>query len=111
MKLFVWDCCAGDGRDGYAAAMVWRSVQVLRPSSSTSAGQSDGAREGRNAVVLGAEWLAGFWDLVICIQSFTLVQVRHLMDSKFSNHLHLVPRTHGLPSLPITTPFGNFWAG
>jgi len=35
--------------------MVCKSVQVLRPSSSTSAGQSDGAREGRRAVVLGAE--------------------------------------------------------
>jgi len=60
--------------------MVCSSVHVLRPSSSTSAGQSDGVREGSMAVVLGAAWLEGFWVLVICIQSFTLVHVRHLLE-------------------------------
>lgn len=87
MKLFVCVCCAGDGRVGYVAAMVCRSVHVLRPSSSTSAGQSDGASAGRSAVVLGAACLEGFWPLVICIQSFTLVHVRHLVQESVARSL------------------------
>jgi len=33
-------CCAAEGDSGYVAATVWRNVQVLRPSCSTSAGHS-----------------------------------------------------------------------
>ena len=35
-----------DGDSGYCAAIECRSVQVLRPRSSTSGGQSEGWRKG-----------------------------------------------------------------
>lgn len=38
-------CCA-DAFSGYVAAMVWRRVQVERPSCSTSGGQSGGSSVG-----------------------------------------------------------------
>lgn len=41
-KLSRSDCCERDGVSGYVAAMEWRSVQVLRPRTSTSGGQSAG---------------------------------------------------------------------
>jgi len=36
-------CCAGDARDGYAAAIECSSVHDARPSCSTSGGHSRGA--------------------------------------------------------------------
>lgn len=40
MKLLMSDCSFGVGVGGYVAAIEWRRVQVLRPSTSTSGGQS-----------------------------------------------------------------------
>lgn len=42
MKLFRSDCSFGVGVGGYVAAIEWSRVQVLRPSASTSGGQSLG---------------------------------------------------------------------
>lgn len=36
----IWVCFSGVAVVGYAAVKVWRKVQVERPSSSTSGGQS-----------------------------------------------------------------------
>lgn len=44
-------CCCGLAFGGYVAAIEWRSVHVLRPSSSTSGGQSFG---GDGALVAAA---------------------------------------------------------
>jgi hypothetical protein len=46
----------GVGESGYVAAMEWRSVQLERPSSTTSGGQSVGGG-------LGAVFFLEAWDM------------------------------------------------
>lgn len=68
------DCVSGGAFSGYVAAMLWRSVQVDRPSSSTSGGQSDAG------VVIGTTGLVVLpvEDFIIAIHAADDVQVRHL---------------------------------
>lgn len=61
------DCCVREGVSGYVAAMVCRSVQELRPSISTSGGQS--ARELEVVVVATA--------VVLSLLTFCLVCAAH----------------------------------
>lgn len=73
--------CIDDGADsGYVAAMLWSIVQVERPSSSTSGGQSEGAGVGSVAVkASGAVAAAGFVDFfIIAIHAELEVQLRQL---------------------------------
>lgn len=42
MKVLVSDWSCGEGDSGYCAVIEWSSVQELRPSCSTSGGQSEG---------------------------------------------------------------------
>ena len=60
---------------GYVAAILCRSVQVERPSSSTSGGQS-GVGE---AIGAGALAFLPAEDFIIAIQAADEVQVRHLV--------------------------------
>jgi len=90
----------GSARDGYVAVKECRSVQVERPSCSTSGGHSDGASEsaGRDeARVEEDEVEEG--DAAV---SFLV------MDAQEAND---VQERQGLPSLPRTTPFGSFLGG
>jgi hypothetical protein len=54
MKLLMSDCSAGVGVVGYVAAIECSSVHVLRPSVSTSAGQSFGVA---GMMAAAAAWL------------------------------------------------------
>jgi len=82
-------CCVGDARAGYEAEMVCRSVQVPRPSCSTSGGQSaGGAREEGSGdwevlvlMLVLVELVEGEWEtcfFVRAAQSAKEVQERHL---------------------------------
>jgi hypothetical protein len=62
------DCSLGVGVGGYVAAIEWRSVQVLRPSTSTSGGQSFA---GGGATALRA-------DLLWVVKDAKELQARHL---------------------------------
>jgi hypothetical protein len=68
MKLLMSDCSFGVGVGGYVAANEWRSVQVLRPSTSTSGGQSFA---GGGVTALRA-------DLLWVVKDAKELQARHL---------------------------------
>jgi hypothetical protein len=99
------------------AVRAWRKVQVLRPSVSTSGGQSEFASGGVGMVVVDGEgvWAATggleeVWAFVIAAQDANDMQDRQLQlaqVSKVDARLR-VGNTHGLPSFPRTTPLGNF---
>ena len=69
------DWVSGGAAGGYVAAMLCRSVQVERPSSSTSGGQS----EGGEATGAGALVFFPVEDFIMAIQAADEVQVRHLV--------------------------------
>ena len=108
------------------AVRAWRKVQVLRPSSSTSGGQSDrggaGCGGGGVVVVVVVYFLVvvveeeEVWAFIIAAQEATEVQERQLdgfpvCEIGFQNGRLWVGKTYGLPSLPNTTPLGNFLGG
>jgi hypothetical protein len=78
MKLLRSDCSFGVGVGGYVAAMECRSVQVLRPSVSTSGGQSLGGAGGAAALRV---------DLVCEAQDANEVQERQLEERRFVSGL------------------------
>ena len=88
-------------------------VHVCVPSVFTSGGQSEGRESRAVAVAAGvrvAELACGFFFLARASQSATEVQDRHLRDSVSRQTLYITSLvTHGLPSLPMTTPFGGFF--
>jgi len=100
------DCVSGGAVWGYVAAMLCSRVQVDRPSSATSGGQSA-------AVVTGTTGALGFLPVVpfiIAIHSAEEVQVRQLelSDAVLGPFGRL---TYGLPSLSRTTPGGCLFSG
>src|SRR5690242_16296695 len=112
MKLVRSACSLGVGAGGYVAAIEWSSVHVLRPRASTSGGQSLGCGGG------AAEALRE--DLVCAAHEAKEVHERQLEGEEErlvrceDEGLSVSVRrseTYGLPSLPRTTPFGNFFGG
>jgi hypothetical protein len=69
------DCVSGGAVRGYVAAILCNKVQVDRPSSSTSGGQSDAGAGIGTAVALGFFPVVPF---IIAIHSDEEVQVRQL---------------------------------
>jgi hypothetical protein len=90
-------CSLGLGFSGYIAVIECKSVQLDRPSSSTSGGQSFAG-----AVVLIF--------LVEDVKSESDVQVRHLRTVR-SPRIQGFRAAHGFPSFPSTTPFRSFGIG
>ena len=101
---------------------MWRKVQVERPRASTSGGQSGGREEvvGWVVVVVEVEVMGGFLlaaavsFFVMASQAETEVQERQLDGWSGSrvffgcSYCFAARRwTHGLPSLPSTTPLGR----
>ena len=82
MNRFMTVCIDVGAASGYVAAMLWSIVQVERPSSSTSGGQSEGS--GAGSVVVGARAAvaaAGFVDFfIIAIHAELAVQLRQLFQ-------------------------------
>ena len=80
MNCFITVCIEEGAASGYVAAMLWSIVQVERPSSSTSGGQSEGT--GTGSVVVEARATvaaAGFVDFfIIAIHAELAVQLRQL---------------------------------
>ena len=116
MKDLVFCWCCGVGCSGYVAVIVWRSVQVDRPSSSTSGGQSDGRVEGVVSAVAAAGMEDVVGEVVLALldvfimesQSEVEVQVRQLVYcQKWCSATLESMRTYGLPFLSSTTPFGS----
>ena len=106
--------------------MLWRRVQVERPRVSTSGGHSDvegedeggaGTRrdeeKGAAADSVAFDLEVGFCIFVRAFHEATSVHVRHLereRDGKLNfsySHRLGCSVTHGLPSLPNTTPLGR----
>ena len=93
------------------------------PKVFTSGGQSAGYSRAVDVVVAAVEAVAADEEnddaevlepcfLLRAIQSATDVQERHLCYLRgHFNHIVEFFETHGLPSLPNTTPFGNFFGG
>jgi len=110
MKPLRSFCSVDVGVDGYVAAMECRSVQVLRPRVSTSAGQS----------LAGLECFAFSVDLAWDVHAEKAapdVQERQLRNSRLeqwadgSSLDEVRKEAHGLPSFPSTTPCGCFCDG
>lgn len=96
-------CWLGVGCVGYCAAIVCSSVQVPRPSVSTSAGQSAGGPGAAAAVAA----------VVAAMAAAAAVPAEPDDEGDFKDVLvwlahdaKEVQDRHGLPSLPSTTPFG-----
>ena len=80
MNCFITVCIDEGAALGYVAAMLWSIVQVERPSSSTSGGQSEGTGTGSVVVEARATVAAsGFVDFfIIAIHAELAVQLRQL---------------------------------
>lgn len=112
MNCLVSFCCVKEGRSGYAAVMVWRNVQVERPSCSTSGGQSEGiereavdAAEGVVvATVLGCLSFEPGAERAMAIHEETEVQERHLevgVSTTYEEFIYMAVLT---ASRPVLTP-------
>jgi hypothetical protein len=105
MNARAFDCSVNVGRSGYCAVMLCKSVQVLRPNASTSAGQSgDGeigalVEEDDVCFLVRAAQEANevqLWQLVMWVSLVCLCCLGR-------------GRAYGFPSGPRTTPFGSFF--
>ena len=86
MNDFITDCMEEEAFSGYVAAMLWSMVQVDRPSSSTSGGQSEGSAvcvvdAAAVATVEGPPALVDFF--IIAIHAEEDVQLRQLFLVSF----------------------------
>ncbi len=106
MKCFIIVCIDEGALSGYVAAMLWSIVQVERPSSSTSGGQSKGGFAGSvvaaaRPVDAAAVAVAGFVDFfIIAIHAELDVQLRQLCNVNSIPQLRWSLRT-ACPPYPI----------
>ena len=77
MNCFMTDCVPASARSGYVAATLCSKVQLDRPNSSTSGGQSDLVETGAGLGLVPPA------DLAISIHAETEVHVRHLMEYQY----------------------------
>lgn len=128
MRISV--CCSVVAFVGYVAVMEWRSVQVDRPSCSTSGGHSVWVGAGREEGSLDSEVVGGFATdsleveveaaavgalacLVRARQDAAEVQSRHLGEyglvfiCLFLIEARGLGGTYGFPSLSRTTPLAD----